>query len=332
MLFTRILRTTSGSKKFSGQTVNGPGGRGRRYRGKARTVALTGVSALSMIAGAGVASAGGASMSAAPADVDVPPGPGDWSCDDKTWDGWFPGDIAPGNLTYNPTGKYSTTQMSQYHVGAEDTFAEARTERKGTYLYVEDKKSGQKCPSQDNLIPDGYTNTVTTSTNGYLDNRNTSVRTCLVEPQMDKPKCGAWYREDSGGHRQLDFRGLEKLDYKLDPGATASYDDHARSTGGAFRPGYGIDFGGSKEEANLYVQRTSPGLAYGGLKTSNKNVEIRIDSDKYGKGDWVKPNKDADFPETFTGVLYNDNDNLRIVVREPNGDVHKGKWHTGNGV
>src|SRR5699024_7545604 len=151
-------------------------------RGTVRMAALTGVSALSLIAGVGAAGAAGAGPSAAPADVDHPPVPGNWSCDDKTWDSWFPGDIAPGNLTYNPTGKYSKTQMSQYHVQAEDTFAEARTVRKGTYLYVEDMKSGQKCPSQRNIIPDGYSNAVKTSTNGFLDNRNTSVRTCLVEP------------------------------------------------------------------------------------------------------------------------------------------------------
>ena len=62
-------------------------------------------------------------------------------------------------------------------------------------------------------------------------------------------------------------------------------------------------------------------------------MRVRIDSDKYGKGDWGKPGPIDDGQRTgHTGVLYNDNDRLRVVVREPNGDVHYGRWHPGDGV
>src|SRR5699024_3552482 len=103
--------------------------------------------------------------------------------------------------------------------------------------------------------------------------------------------------------------------------------------GGSIAVGYGIHFG-SNEVANLHVNRFGPGRAYGTVTTPNKNVEVRIDSDKYGKGEWVKPTEEMGGGVRLgtTGVLYNDDDRLRVVVREPNGDVHEGVWHSGDRV
>ena len=249
-------------------------------------------------------------------------------CDDSGFD-WDESDIAPGNTKWNPRTKRTSSQMLQLHVLREYTRIQATSRKQGTYVYLFDMKSNQVCRSKRNPAPDGLSHKLRT---GYLDNRNTSIQACVKEPGKAS-KCGEWNREDAGGHRQWDFRGKERLDRDVDPGATVSYDDHEDSEGGKIRPGkYSVSYSGRTRAALML--NGSYGQTYASFTTRDKNVKVRLDSDKYGKGEWRKPG-DRVGRHTwvgYTGVLYNDHDRLRIVVKGPGGKAKYGKWFTGTGV
>ena len=325
-MFKLRTRKTSAPDQLPGPAASAPKGTRGRPGGKTRIAGMAGFSAVALTA------ALGATSTATAAQEPPTGGGGAWSCDAGGFDPWFPAPLAPDNPTWNPAGSRTETQLYQFHTWREDTYAEATTTRQHTYIYIEDKKSGQKCRSGKNAMPNGFSADLETE---YLDNRNTSLRTCIVEPQMEDPKCGAWYREDSGGHRQLDFDGHEILDYDIDDDATVSYDGHETSRGGRATPDeYSVPSGHGS--ARLYVNEEyeyQRGRAYAQIYTRNKNEQIRLDSDKYGKGEWRSPNEFTHLGWRGTsGVLYNDNDRLRVVVKKPNGDVVKGKWRSGKGV
>ena len=76
------------------------------------------------------------------------------SCDESGWD-WHYAQIAPGDTRWNPRTATTKTQMWQWHVWREDTWVRAVTRKKGTYVYLYDQKSGQKCKSPNTPIPTG---------------------------------------------------------------------------------------------------------------------------------------------------------------------------------
>ncbi|MCF1592104.1 hypothetical protein [Streptomyces muensis] len=248
---------------------------------------------------------------------------------DETGSDWDEADIAPGDTRWNPKTKNTWTQMRQKHVLREDTGLRATTYKKGTYVYLYDMKSNQVCRSLVNPLPDGWRFPLLT---GYLDNRNTSIQACIKEPGRAS-KCGEWNREDAGGHRQWDFDGLERLDRNIDPNATVSYDDHEDSEGGRIRPHkYGVSYNhGTRADLML---NGSYGMTYAAFTSRSKNVKVRLDSDKYGKGEWRKPGEQVGEHTWvgYTGILYNDHDRLRIVVKGVHEKPKYGKWFNGTGV
>lgn len=330
-MLNRRIRKISDPGRLTGPSVSTMNAGKRTSGGKVRIAALAGFSSVALVGGVGAASLPATAQTAAERTAPAAPG-GEWSCDETGFD-WHTAEIAPDNTQWNPRSKRTTTQMEQKHVLREDTRTTATTQRKGTYLYIEDKKSGQKCRSKTSTAPEGTTAGLRS---GYLDNRNTSIMTCLVEPGHNggKPDCGDWNREDSGGHRQWDFDGLEILDKDTDPGATASYAKHETPwRGESLGKKYGVKYGDTSY-GRIMVQGEH-GASYARLRTKDKSgkVRVRLDSDKYGKGEWVYATEGTtNYRFASTGVLYNDDDRLRVVVDGPNGKPVYGRWRNGKNV
>ena len=108
-----------------------------------------------------------------------------------------------------------------------------------------------------------------------------------------------------------------------------SYDDHEESEGGNARDDKYSVFYGKTTRAELW-NNGSYGMSYAFLTSKSKNVRVRLDSDKYGKGKWRKPGRQVGNRwEGHSGVLYNAHDRLRVCVDGPNGSPVCGKWYDG---
>ncbi|MFE0178257.1 hypothetical protein ACFWZ2_38710 [Streptomyces sp. NPDC059002] len=274
----------------------------------------------SLVLAAGALTAAGSSAAGQPAA----PEPRN-SCDEGGFD-WDSDELYPGKEKYNPELEDSKLQMWQWHVLREDTYGVLTAGRIGVKFYIEDKKSGQKCWGK--KASEEWGEEIET---GVLDNRNTSIRGCIVDPDAGK-ECGAWLREDAGGHRQ-NGTGRGKLDHypDYDRNAKANYDNH-EIPGGIDVPGTTVKWG-KHTKAIIKTNRGNgnPALESSGfVETSDKDMEVSLVSDKYGVGKWMKVIKTGEGKyQGYTGVLYNQHDGLMVCVRRASGPspTYCGSWH-----
>lgn len=289
----------------------------RKYR-------TAGIGCASLLVAAGGLAATGmpAAAQGAPAPAAAPGG----SCDTGLWD-WD--DARIDGEKYNPVSHGTKVQLWQAHVMWEDTYAVATAGRSGSRIYIEDRKSKQKCWSEAAEYQGQEIET------GVLDNRNTSVRACIVTPGSGgKPFCGGWYREDAGGHRQLDD-GRGKIDGypDYDRGSKASYDYHREPSKFSKRihPDYDAKYGPDTLgliARNLYGDADN---SFAHVRTNNKDMLVSLQSDKYGQGEWSTVRRAGSGTYSgSSGILYNEHDALRVCLKQP-GDTSPtcGKWHRG---
>ncbi|MGP3974450.1 hypothetical protein ACTWQF_10685 [Streptomyces sp. 8N114] len=273
----------------------------------------------SLLLAAGALTATGSSATGQPAA----PEPRN-SCDDEGFD-WGSDKLYPNEKKYNPEVEDSKLQMWQQHYLREDTYGVLTAGGPHVKFYIEDKKSGQKCWGKKES--EEWGEEIET---GVLDNRNTSIRGCIVDP--DERKCGAWLREDAGGHRQ-NGTGLGKIDNypDLHLKAKASYDDHEYPGAGPDVPGTTVKVGNhTKAVMRIRIDEGEAIKTFGFVRTSRKDTEIALVSDKYGFADWMKvyATSDGDYAAR-TGILYNKHDQLMVCVRRISNPspTHCGNWN-----
>ncbi|MFI0860383.1 hypothetical protein ACH4RA_08880 [Streptomyces smyrnaeus] len=278
-----------------------------------------GIGLASLLLAAGALTATGGSAAGQPAAA----GPRS-SCDEEGFD-WDSAEIYPGEEKYNPEVGDSKLQLWQWHVWREDTYGVLTAGGPHVKFYIEDKKSGQRCWGKKES--EEWGEEIET---GVLDNRNTSIRACIVDP--DERKCGAWHREDAGGHRQ-NGKGRGKLDgypdYHLN--AKASYDPHEYPGAGPDVPGTTVKWGKhTKANIRTRIDAGEAEKSFGVVNTSDKDMEVALVSDKYGVGKWREVYRlPSGKYAARTGILYNQHDALMVCVRrasEPS-PTYCGNWH-----
>lgn len=288
---------------------------------KYRNAALAGIVAMGLTAVGGTASIANASQAASPnseasgnSDCDS-----DWDIDEDA--------IAAGNENYNPSFHGTDSQLWQWHVYQEDIYAKLTAGRKHVAAYIEDLKTGQQCWSEES---EGKGDEIST---GYLDNRNTSVRLVIVDPVYGKKVAKKWYREDSGGHRQLNRPepGKEKIDGRMAKGSKLNYDPNEATGNGRGTIVDEVKYG-KTTRALLIRSIDGSNTTYAHVKTKNDEVKVSLQSDKYGPGNWVKakfqPGPDGGL-KADAGPAYNKHDALRVCVKGPSEKVKCSSWQKG---
>lgn len=304
---------------------------------RARAVAAPLLAAALITPGAVAAHAAEApSRAAAPAPGQAMPK--GHSCDPEHSDWWGDAKLYPGDKRYNPrhperSGPRTKVQLWQEHIAWEDTYAIAHTYKPGVRIYIEDRKSQQKCWSERSSDwPGGYE----IETDGVLDNRNTSVRVVIVDPLHGK-KYGRWAREDAGGHWQpWENGGRGKIDGSpdYDRKAKVNYDENERPGLGQTLPRkYDARYGHITRGSIVQNSHDEGGAdeSYGSVTTKNPNMTVSLQSDKYGQGKWHKVRgTGGGWYKRHTGILYNKHDALRVCVKQAKESAPTcGKWHKG---